>query len=368
MNRLLPALFFALTFTGCDLLGPEDARTPAVTGVFVANQGNFSDGNGSVSTYDPETGAASPEALGNLGTLAQSLLVHDGTLYIAANTAGRVDAYDARTLAKKASYTGLLAPRYMAVAGARLFVTNLYGDPATFSGGTVSIVDLRTGQKLKDVAVGDNPEGIVAVGNRVYVANSGFGLGSTVSVLDAATGEVTATLPVGCDGPRSLAVDGESEVWVVCTGRTTYDAQGNVTGFTSGAVRVLDGATGEERARLTLESQRIGAAALGQDVFFSPAADELYVVAGAVNAPEEGRQVLRFNTRTNALVARINLPAGTAPIGAVAYDARREQLYLGRVAGYTVAGEVTIHNREGTLLSRFQAGIVPTAIAFREGE
>lgn len=357
MPRLL-LLLAVLAFAGCDLLESESDPRPTVTGVFVANQGNFSDNNGSLSTYDPETGVASPDALTGLNTLVQSLLVHGDRLYVTANSAGRVDVYDAASLQRVGSIGGLLSPRYLAIADTLAFVTNLYGDPNTFSGGTVSVLGLRSGTKRRDVPVGDNPEGIAVSGTRVYVANSGFGAGSTVSVLDARTGDPVETISVECDGPRSLAVDAEGDVWVFCTGTTTYDTNGNVTGQTNGAVRVLDGATGRILQRLDVDGQ-IRAAAIGQDVFHSAASAEVFAVL------DEAR-VAVFSTAQNAQTGVITFEAGAAPIGALAYDAEREHLYTGRVTGYTTAGRVTIHRRDGTQTGQFEAGIVPTFIALQE--
>ncbi len=365
MKRFLLLFACTLTFTGCDLFGTDESPESVVSSVYVANQGNFSDGNGSVSTYNPETQQTAPGAISDVNALVQSLYLQGENLYVIANTGGRVDAHDAATLQRTSTITGLLSPRYMATHDTLGFVTNLYGDAATFSGGTVSILDLKRNVKLRDVAVGDNPEGIGVATGRVYVANSGFGYGTNVSVLNAATGLLAATIDVDCDGPRSIAVDAEDEVWVFCSGQTMYDAGGNVTGQTNGAVRVLEGATGRIIARIAVDGQ-IGSASLGQDVFYSAAAQEVYVVLDA-------ERIARFSTRTNlfeALITSATLTGGAAgtpaPIGAIAYDAQQQRLYVGRVPDFTTAGRVTLHQRDGTPTTSFSAGVVPTFILFRE--
>ncbi len=362
MKPLATLLFSLLLLAGCDLFeSTDEAATSVVAAVYVANQGNFSDGNGSVSVYDPETGLAAPDAITGLGSIVQSVFARDTTLYVVANTGGRVAVYGAAGRGLRASISGLLAPRYMAAQGTLGFVTNLYGDAATFSGGTISVLDLARNVKLRDVAVGDNPEGIAVAGGRVYVANSGFGNGSTVSVLDAQGMAVIQTLDVACDGPRNLAVDEEDEVWVFCTGRMLYDADFNVIGQTDGAVRVLDGATGRIVARIDTDGP-IGAANLGQDAFYSAQAQEAYAILN-------GEGVLRFDTRTNTLAAtltRSDLGGDATPIGAIAYDAARETLYLGRVPGFTTSGTVRLHGRDGKAKGAFPVGIAPSYITFRE--
>ncbi|HYE58897.1 MAG TPA: hypothetical protein VD948_10335, partial [Rhodothermales bacterium] len=136
MHRYLPLLFL-LVLSACDNAGDEQTRGD----VLVANQGNFSDANGSITRYDPEGGTASTPVSG-LGTVIQSLYVDGGTLYVASNTAGRVDVFDTATLQRTGQITGLVSPRYMVRVGTKLYVTNLYADAQTFTGGSVSVVDV----------------------------------------------------------------------------------------------------------------------------------------------------------------------------------------------------------------------------------
>ena len=350
----------ALPFAGCDALADDEPAGPRVAGVVVANQGNFTPANGSLTAYDPETGTANAAARTDLASTLQGLLVRDGRLYVAADKAGRVDVLDARTLATVGQAAGLPSVRSFAVARGTLYATNLYG--ADFAGGYVTPIDLATNAKGTPIRVGDHPEGVAAVGDRVFVANHGFGAGTTVSVVDARTNTVVATYAAGCDGPRSLFADGPRALLVVCTGKTLYDADFNVVGGTNGAVVVLDPATGTVRATVGLGAPA-GAAANGQDAFFSEATGELFVAAGAA--------VVRVRTDGPALAGEAARVAGGA-VSAVAYDARRGDLYVGVLPAadpYTTSGRVEVFRRSGDAFAartRFAAGIAPAFIAFTE--
>jgi YVTN family beta-propeller protein len=88
-------------------------------------------------------------------------------------------------------------PQDGVIAGTRLYVSN--------NSGSVSIIDTLSDQLLDgDIAAGDGPMGIAATsdGRRVFVANQGS---NTVSVIDTATNQVTATLPVGSN-PVAIAI------------------------------------------------------------------------------------------------------------------------------------------------------------------
>ncbi|ARA93623.1 hypothetical protein AWN76_010935 [Rhodothermaceae bacterium RA] len=328
-----------------------DAQT--VTGVFVGNQGNFSDGNASVTFYDPATAQAAT-ALADFGTILQSLLVHDGRVYLASNTGGRIDVLDAVTLARIAQIPDVPGPRYLAVvAENKAYVTNqLFGATST-----VTVLDLATNTAIGTIAVGGTPEEIAVRGGTAYVALGGFGASGQVAVIDVATDTVIETLEAGCDGARSLVVDEQDELHVFCTGKTVYnDDFTQIIEQTNGAIVTFD-ADHEEIGRIALTTQH-GSAGPGQNVFYAAAAEEAYVVI------DDERQVLRFDTAVNALVDTLRL-GGADGIGAVAYDAAGARLYVGRVTGFTTAGYVTIHDRAGTELSRFDAGIAPAHIAFR---
>ena len=93
-------------------------------------------------------------------------------------------------------------------AGTKVYVTNLgfYNDP----GNTVSVIDTATNKVTATVKVGTGPYGIAVtpngkkvyvtnLGSQAYITNSGSynAPGNTVSVIDAATNKVTATVKVG---------------------------------------------------------------------------------------------------------------------------------------------------------------------------
>jgi len=362
LSLLVLLIFTAFGLGGCELLGTNDTtEEPAVTGVYVANQGNFSDANGSITVYDPDTQTVVQDAVPNIGSIIQSLLLWKGKGFIMANTANRVDVFDLDTHARTAQIEEVTSPRYMAIVNeGKAYVTNLF--LADFTGGKVTIINPQTHEKIGEITegIGNNPEGITIAGNRAYVANNGFGHGNSLSVINTSTDEVIDTITLeGCDGPRFLLTDAEEEVWAFCTGKVIYDDNWNVIGTTNGKVFVLNGATGAVVKTFNVNGRLISSGP-GQDAYYAPESQEIFAV--------NGNQLLRFNTATNAQRASVTLPQEEASIGAVAYDGLTEQLYVGWVTGFTTAGWVGIYNTAGVEQSRFTAGIAPTYIAFRRSE
>lgn len=354
MKRLLFLLACTLAFAACDSgdSGECDDTAdcfPPQAGVLVGNQGNFTDGDGSVTAYDPETEQAT-EVIADLGSIVQSVASHSGRVYVTANTGGRVEVYEARDSGyERVGRIEVENPRYVAFDGGRgrLWVTSqLYDRPSE-----VAVVDIQTLEVTETVEVGGLAEGIVVSGDRVYVATGAFSTPGEVVALNAETSEVVQRIDVGCAGPRSLAVDPGLEVWVFCTGAAATETQDEIPG----EVVVLDGATGDEVARVELDG-RIDTAGPGQDVFDAQ--------ARGLFAVQDQNAVLRFDVFSNTLDATISVEG--APIGAVAFDVFYDRLYLGRPdadASFTARGSVTVHTPSGEQVGQFEAGVLPAALA-----
>lgn len=350
MRSRFALLAFVLSLAACDA---SDTR-PTTAAVYVGNQGTFGSGVGSITEYDPTASTASASGI-PVGGFVQALEARGGRLYVFLNFndsfstgSGRIDVVDLET-GEGEREIAVGTPRGWAVVDGTAYVSNYYGQ-------TVTPVFLATGQTGTPVQVGANPEGVAAVGNRVHVANSGS---NTVTVVSALNDAVVQTVDLGCESPRAALADDDGEVWVVCNGATQYDENWDVVGRTNGEVVVIDGNSAAIVARIPLDAQA-GTSALGQDAAISRANDEIYVV--------QGTALLRFDTRTNALVGAVPV-GGEAEIGAVAYDDGADRIYLGRLnaaSPFAADGVVTVHDRTGAEVGRFEAGVIPASIAFME--
>jgi hypothetical protein len=340
---LLLAALLGLVISGCDLLGGDDdtdGPTLSTTGVYVANQGNFGDGNGSVTVYDPETQQARPAAVDGLNSIVQGLALRDSSLFVVANSAARLDVFSVPGLSQTAQLTGLSGPRYLTFTGDQTaFVTDQsFGGPDA-----VRVLDLSGPQPQIEtsISVPGTADGITTAGGRVYAALGAFGDTSLVAAVNPDQRTLTETIDVGCT-TRYVVADADAEVFVLCS-----DAAEAV---------VLEGQTGAVQTRLSLADTAETAFGVGQPAAFSPEAQELHV------ATDTG--ILRIDTESNTPGPVLDV-GGSSPIGAVAYDGVREELYVARPAGFTERGSVTVHARDGTQTTSFRAGIAPTYLALR---
>ncbi len=123
--------------------------------------------------------------------------------------------------------------------GGRAFVANI-------GSGTVTVVDLRTGRKLTDIATGDGAEGVAITpnGREAWVGNRSS---DTLSVIDTETLEILEQIP--CPGfPIRVAI-------------TPDGARALVSAARSGEVVVFDVAERRELTRAKLDLSTVPTAA-----------------------------------------------------------------------------------------------------------
>lgn len=349
MNR--QALFLALsiilgvTLVSCDVLGGEDDDASSITtaGVFVANQGNFGDGNGTITTYDPETETVRSSAISGLGSIVQGIAIQGPHLYVAANSAARADVFSTDDLSQSGQITDLNRPRYFAFTDeVTAFVTD-----QTFAGPSdVKVLDVSGSEpQLSDsIEVSGTPDGIASAGSRVYASLGAFGGTTLVAAIDAGDNRLVDEIDIDC-ASRFLVTDTDPEVFAFCT-----DAAEAV---------VLDGSSGQIKERLSLPDTVESASSIGQPVSVSREVQEVYATTDT--------GILRIDTETNEHVETLDVEDPSS-IGGLAYDGLRDELYLARVRGFTEAGRVTIHERDGTQIASFEAGIAPTYVTFQREE
>jgi PKD repeat protein len=335
---------YTVTLTVTDDQGAETSTSKTISlspslDVYVANQGN-PDGSG-VTVHDRDSSETARRAVDGLQSFVQGIEVHEGRLFVAASSGRRVDVFTTSGFSQVGQVPDLDGPRYFTFPDD---VSAVVSDQSFGGSSSLRVLDLSgdAPQVESTVNVPGQPEGITTASGRVYAALGAFSDTTLVAVLDAETNELAETIDVGCT-PRFVLADTQAEVYAVCTDQP--------------ALVRLDGSSGDRLGSVSLPDTAKSASGVGQTAAFAPGARELYVVAN------EDR-IFRVDTQAEKVVATIG-PVNGDPIGGVAYDPERQELYLARVPNFSSAGTVTIHDRQGTEVGSFPTGIAPTYITFR---
>jgi len=365
IRRLLVLCLLPLTLAGCDLFGEDDDESVVTTGTVVANSGNFSDQDGSITVFNPEDSTTTLNEAPGIAFI-NSIALRGDRLFVVDNTqadnAGRITVLDLPGLNRvdQIENTDGSPPRSIAFASdEKAYVTNQNLN-SSFRPvpSTVSVLDLTSNSVSDSVAVGSGPEGIAITSGRAFAANSADG---TLTVIDTETDAVDATVDLGCTGPNEVFVDGEDEVVVVCEGG----------GATTGEVVFVDPSNLQVLDRIALDAV-VGSANFTQSAAYSEIAEELYAISGGVFGSGTG-EIFRINTDGNVLDATLQVPEDPALTGmtAVGYDAIGEALYVARLpvgddgsASFTARSTAVILDRDGNQVGSFRTGIAPAHIAF----
>jgi hypothetical protein len=218
IKLLLPVAIFT-AFLSCEKSENKTEPDGYSQGVYIVNEGSFNASNGSISFFDPSRNliingifeAANDRPLGDV---VQSISVaNDTTAYIVVNASGKVEIVRLKDFKTSAPPVSVFYPRYFQqVSEEKGYLT------AGSLEGWIYIFDLHKQDIVDSLRVGNGPETMVKLNEQVFVANSGgWGLDSTLSVIDITTDQVTSLFQVG-KVPMDLAFDSENNVWVYCKG------------------------------------------------------------------------------------------------------------------------------------------------------
>ncbi len=347
--NLILLAFLVLGLHACkdDDGGPEVTRYES--GIFIANEGPFQNGSGTVTFWDRSTGETSQDifaaanAGAQAGNILQSIHFHNGKVFLVANNAGKVLVADGETFEKEAEIQGLAQPRYLLpVSSDKAFVTQWGADGLT---GSVAVLNLNTFTVEKTIPTGSGPEKMLQIGNKLYIANSGGGFGgidSTLAVIDLATETVVAKVTVGVN-PNSLVLDKNGAIWVGCSGFTDWSDPSNPLNAPGKLVRVENETVA---LSITLPEQ-------AHDVTINSDGDRLFFLGN-----NYGGNVFEMGI-TETLV---NLePFAAGAFYALDFDPVEKTILVGDAKDFQSNGEVKVFDLSGNEKRTIPAGVIPGA-------
>ena len=224
-----------------------------IKGFFLLNEGNMGSNKATIDYYDYATGIytknifaeRNPEVARELGDVGNDLQIYGGKLYAVINCSHFVEVMDVHN-AKHISQISIPNCRYITFKGKYAYVSSYAGpveiDPNARRG-YVAKIDTASLEVISTCVVGYQPEEMVVVGDKLYVANSGGyrvpNYDNTLSVIDLNTFEVVKTIEVAINLHR-MELDKYGNIYVSSRGdyynipSSTYvinSATDNVEGY-----------------------------------------------------------------------------------------------------------------------------------------
>ena len=220
-----------------DPIIPEDVTllppqiVTLVKGFYLLNEGNMNMNKASLDYFDYETGwyrrniygKANPTAILGLGDVGNDIGIYGSKLYAVINNSNKLEVMDVKTT-KRLKVIDVKNCRNITFANGKAFVSAYDGDVQTgisSPNGFVAEIDTATLTITRTVMVGRQPEEMAVVGDRLYVANSGGysppNYEKTVSVIDLNTFIKIKDIEVAPNLHR-LKADAYGNLWVSSRG------------------------------------------------------------------------------------------------------------------------------------------------------
>lgn len=342
----------------------QDA-TPSspIKGFYLLNEGNMGSNKSTVDYMDYTTGyyrkniyaEVNPSVVMELGDVGNDLQIYDNKLYAVINVSGLIEVMDVAT-AKHIGTIKIPNCRYICFHNGKAYVSSYAGpvelDPNARTG-YVAEIDIASLKVTREVSVGYQPEEMVILNNKLYVANSGGyrvpNYDRTVSVIDLNSFTVVKAIDVAINLHRMVA-DKYGDIYV--------SSRGNYQDIKSDTY-IIDSRTDEVKGKLNLAVTE-----------WCMDDDKLYTYGSEYNSGT-GQYTMNYavvDVRTEQIVSRNFITDGTdknikTPYG-LAVNPDTKEIFVTDARTYVIPGTLYCFTPEGKKKWAVTTGDIPASFAF----
>lgn len=335
-----------VTSFACEDDSPND---PVSGDIIIVNEGNFGQGNGSVSLYSRITEEvnknvfAGANAERELEASIQSITVAGNEAFIVCNATDKIEIVNAETfeaLQAPLEDEGLISPRYLDVVGNKAYVSvwGAYDENYMLPESKVAVIDLESFTISKYIDTEDGAEDVQTIGDKVFVANS---YTNKLTVIDSDTDAVEDVITLE-GSPQWLSVH-ENDLWV------------SVTGAVSQFVRINPDNNDVEETIDVEGTNSNGKFVINDDL------DMIYFI-GAEPWPAVTTSIYALPI-DEASASPEELISGNYYY-AIGSDPLTHHLFVGNSNSFQGEGTVLRYDTEGRLLDTYAAGVGPSDFVF----
>ncbi len=347
INRIIFLLsFFVLMLAACekDNDNPQKEEKPSVVetkGVYILNEGNFNWNNASLSFYNADTKTIQNDLFyetnqKKLGDVANSMLLIDTLAYIVVNNSGKIEIFNTKTLQSVQTVSDLVSPRYMQPVNAqKAYVSDLYSS-------SVQVFDFEKREITKTIPSFKSTENMVLSGNYVFVANWSYG--SKIQVIDTRKDEIVREIDVTYE-PNSMILDRNNKIWVL--------SSGGYMNQETPALTCINPETFATEKTLLFDSINCSPTRL----VANPTKDKLFFI---------NKNIYQFDIYSNTLPKDAFILAEKQIFYAMNVNPKNGEIFVSDALDYVQNGIIYRFDKDGILLDKFEAGIIPGFFCFKQ--
>lgn len=374
---IITLLLISIGFSSCRTDEFEERIVPAtwtevtqgvsgseIKGFFLLNEGNMGSNKASLDYFDYETGyymknifaQINPSVVKELGDVGNDIQIYDDKLYAVINCSHFVEVMDVAT-AKHIAVISIPNCRYIVFKDGFAYVSSYAGPVAIDPNarlGYVAKIDTRTLKVVAECTVGYQPEQMVIVDNKLYVANSGGyrvpNYDNTVSVIDLATFTETKKIEVAVNLHR-MEKDNQGNIYV--------SSRGDYYG-TPSRIFILDPRT--ETVSDCLNPLPSSNMTFCNDFLYLYSTEWSYVTnSNTVSYAKIDTRTQRVTTKnfiTDGTDKKITLPYG------IAVNPESGEFFVTDATNYVTPGTLYCFDATGTKKWEVETGDIPAHIVF----
>ena len=358
IRSLLGFVIFAAVFLSCkkekDPANPFNENLESC--VLIVDQGNFEKSNGDISFFNRITKKSASTVFSTinnrpLGDVVQSISRFNSKYYIVVNNSDKIEIVQEGSFRSIGVINDLQQPRYfLGISSTKAYVSEWQkpdnsGIPAL---GTIAVIDLSTNTITKRITAGFGAENMLKAGNFVYVANSGgFGVDSTVTVIDYTTDAVVATIAMESN-PQGFIQDKDGKIWTLCGGLMNWLTYAMTS--QPALVRINpDGNSVEATYSMS------AAPGVASNISTNAAKDKIFF---NINY---GNGVYAFDISASSIDPA---PVLNVTLTGFGVDPKNDYLYCADPGDYATNGTIRRYNSAYQIVDSFKVGLVPGGFLF----
>lgn len=330
-----------LQFTSCKKDVPSKPNEGSIIfgddGVYITNEGNFQFGNAAISYYsNGQTDAVedlfAPANNRPLGDVCQSMYLFNGKAYIVVNNSGKIEVVNLTTFVSETIISGFSSPRYfLPVSNSKAYVSDLYAQ-------AISIVNLSNNTITGTIPCSGWTEELILAYGKVFVANQ---LRDKLYVINTLNDVLIDSISIGY-GANSIVEDKNGKLWVLCGGN-----QADI----NASLYCIDPITHEIEKSFAFNDN--GETPWRLNVNGSN--DTLYFLNNGV---------FRMAITETTLPVSAFIAQGNKNFYGIGINPHNGSIYIADAVDYVQRGKIYIYHSNGSPISSFLAGIIPSEFNF----
>lgn len=349
MKPILPihlVFFFLFLWLAC---GKNDEQPPVnpppvinpELGLFVSNEGNFQQGNASISFIDLEKGVVTNDFFRAanarpLGDVLQSITILENRAYLIVNNSDKIEVVNYPEFTRIGEISNLTAPRYLLpLDGDRAYVSDIFAN-------TIHIVDLKTMEKTGEIPFPGWSEQMLNIENTIWVSRPWLFSEEPTNYLyliNQSTNQLTDSVQVGYN-PSAMALDKNGHLWVYCN----EVPDKNQTPI----LYVVDPST--KMVVKSIPSPPSVTASFAPRLEMNPNQDTVYFIMG---------DLFRLPIEANIFPRSAFLKANGQDFYGLGVHPEDGTIFVGDAAFFQQKGVVSHFKQDGSLINEYSVGVGP---------